>query len=170
SYVYRPAAEGELPDFDESTVSRCRKTLQLYRQGAALPVLVSGGSSDPARDPVCAEAMRDLLVQLGVPASDIMVEGSSHPTYENALESAKLLRQRGISKVVLVTDALHLYRSVGCFSKQGIDAVPCGCHYRAEYLEFYPASFVPKPHALDACQHACHEWLGVLWYRVRCRL
>jgi uncharacterized SAM-binding protein YcdF (DUF218 family) len=170
SYVYPPAGEGGLPELDESTANRCRMAAQLYRQGRAIPVLATGGSANPGKDPVCAVAMRDFLVQLGVPAADVVVEGDSQTTYENAVNSKKILAERGISRVVLLTDAAHLYRSVGCFRKQGLEVIPCGCRYRAEYLEFSLAKFLPKVRAVEACQRACHEWLGVLWYWLRGRL
>jgi uncharacterized SAM-binding protein YcdF (DUF218 family) len=170
SYVYPPAQEGGLPELDESTASRCRMAAQLYRQGRAIPVLVTGGSANPGKDPVCAVAMRDFMVELAVPAGDIVVEGDSRTTYENAVNSKKILAERGISRVVLLTDAAHLYRSVACFRRQGLEVIPCGCRYRAEHLEFSLPRFLPKVRAVEACQRACHEWLGVLWYRLHGRL
>jgi len=51
------------------------------------------------------------LVKLGVPATDVLVEDRSRTTSENAVETQKLLALRGISKILLVTDAAHDLRA-----------------------------------------------------------
>jgi uncharacterized SAM-binding protein YcdF (DUF218 family) len=114
--------------------------------------------------------MRDCLVQRGVAPADLVVEAESRSTYENAVECRRLLEDRGIRKVVLVTEASHLRRAVGCFRRQGLEVVPCGCRYRAQRYEGQLSDFVPKPWALAYCQEAAHEWLGIAWYRLHGRL
>jgi len=153
-------------ELGEDTLSRCLHAMELFRRGWRLPILVSGGKVDPEqRGPTLAAAMRDFLVESGIPASDVMIEDRSRTTYENGLLSAGMLRQRGVHKVVLVTDATHMRRAVGVFRKQGIEAVPSGCRYRATRFEYTLADLLPSPYAAQACQEAFHEWLGILWYR-----
>src|SRR5262249_37927778 len=72
---------------------------------------------------------------------------SSRTTYENAVESARLLNDRDMPRVVLVTDAAHLRRAVACFRKQGLDVIPCGSHYRALGRNRGPAHHPPRPPA-----------------------
>jgi len=116
-------------------------------------------------------AMRDFLLQQpGISESDLIVEGRSGTTYENAVETRRLLDERGIHKVVLVTDAPHLGRAVACFRKQGMDVVPCGCRYRTGRMEWSVGMFVPDLGSSGGCQEALHEWLGTAWYRLRGRL
>jgi uncharacterized SAM-binding protein YcdF (DUF218 family) len=109
------------------TLCRCVRALELYRQGDGRTVLVSGGKAqldDP--QPAVAEVMRDYLAGRGVASNDLVVEAESRSTYENAVQCRRLLEQRGIHKVVLVTEAAHLRRAVGCFRRQGLEVVPCG--------------------------------------------
>jgi uncharacterized SAM-binding protein YcdF (DUF218 family) len=49
--------------------------------------------------------MREFMLDLGVPAAALLTEERSRNTRENAEMSAKLLRERGIQKVLLVTSA-----------------------------------------------------------------
>ena len=168
----RPAdgdhAEAEL---GEGTLYRCLKAFELYRQRPTLPLVVSGGVPSPTEPgPANADVMRDFLVKLGADPGLVIPEAKSRNTYENAVETAKLLRERGLTKVVLVTDAAHLRRGVGCFAAQGIEVIPCGCRYRAADFDASLLDFVPNATAAGNLRAAAHEWLGIGWYWARGRL
>lgn len=161
--------KGTQVELGEDTLYRCLKAAEVYHEGKPCPVVVSGGKVDSATPgPSLAAAMRDFLREQGVAASDLIVEDRSRTTYENAVESCRLLDERGIHKIVLVTDAAHLRRAVACFHKQGADVVPCGCRYRALGIDWARA-FLPDPAAARGCRDACHEWLGIGWYRLNGR-
>ena len=88
------------------TLYRCLEAARLTSTDPTRdrPVLVSGGKVFPnAPGPPCARVMRDFLAALGVPISRLVVEDQSRNTHENAVNSARLLRDRGIARVVLVT-------------------------------------------------------------------
>ena len=61
--------------------------------------------------PPLGQMMKDLLVELGVPPEQIIVEDRSTSTYENAVECRQLLVERQMTRIVLVTDALHMRRA-----------------------------------------------------------
>jgi uncharacterized SAM-binding protein YcdF (DUF218 family) len=160
-----PDETGGPAELESDTIQRCLHAVQLYRQGTPCPVLVSGGKVDPdAPGPAFAEVMRDFLLQHDVRASDLLVEKTSRDTYENAVESHKLLEQHNVGKIVLVTDAMHMNRALGCFRKQGLEVVPAPCHFQAGHLEGSLRDYLPDPDAVAACQEALHEWLGTGWY------
>jgi uncharacterized SAM-binding protein YcdF (DUF218 family) len=58
------------------------------------------------------ELTGDFLVEHGVKRADLIVEKGARSTYENALESRKLLERREIREVILVTEATHMRRAV----------------------------------------------------------
>jgi uncharacterized SAM-binding protein YcdF (DUF218 family) len=157
------------PELDEDTQSRCLRGLELYRQGKRCPIVVSGGEASSSR-PTCADAMRDFLVRWGANPSDILVDKQSRTTYENAVESRKLLEQNHLRKIILVTSALHLHRSVACFRKQDIEVLPCACQFRATPSDGSRYSFLPSSSALQDSQRVCHEWLGMAWYWFKGRI
>jgi uncharacterized SAM-binding protein YcdF (DUF218 family) len=152
------------------TLYRCLLAAELYRESPCL-VLASGGRVHPEDPgPPVASAMADFLLTQGVRHEDILLEKVSRTTYENAVESSKLLGEKGIRRVVLVTDAVHLPRAVGCFRKQGMDVVPCGCRYRTLQRKIGVRDFLPEPSAAAGVEEAAHEWLGHLWYRMTGKL
>lgn len=67
--------------------------------------------------------MRTLAVAAGVPDAAILVETASSNTAENAFASARLLRQRGARRVVLVSHRLHLPRARLLFRLAGLKVV-----------------------------------------------
>jgi uncharacterized SAM-binding protein YcdF (DUF218 family) len=152
-------------ELDEDALKRSLHAAQLYAQGPPCLVLVSGGKVDSdTPGPTPAFVMGDLLGRLGVNLSDLLLEESSQTTYENAVESAKLLKARGIRRVVLVVDAMDMLRAAGCLRKQGIEVVPSPCHYRATGFRFSLTALVPSPSGAGGVQRAWHEWLGTFWY------
>lgn len=154
----------------EDSDERCVYAAKLYRAGPACPVLVSGGKLDPeSPGAACAPVMRRELLALGVRESDVISEDRSRTTFENAVESKKLLEERQIRKVILVTDAVDMVRAVRCFRKQGFDVIPAPCHYRAD-LSGSALDFVPGNGAARNCERVWHEWLGVAWYWLHGRI
>lgn len=98
--------------------ARAERAAELYRQGLAPLVIFSGGRG--RYPPAEAEAARDLALSRGVPASACELEMESHSTGENAAFTARLLRARGISEVILVSDPYHLLRARQHFWRQGV--------------------------------------------------
>jgi uncharacterized SAM-binding protein YcdF (DUF218 family) len=150
----------------EDTLYRCLRAAEVYRQGKPCPMLLSGGKVDPdTPGPTLAEGMRDVLVQMGIPARDLILEARSRTTYENAVESSRILQERHLTRVLLVTDGAHMRRSVACFQKQGVTVTPCGCRYRAAYLRGDVWDYFPQAGIPEDIDDAWHEWLGLAWYK-----
>jgi uncharacterized SAM-binding protein YcdF (DUF218 family) len=148
-----------------NSLVRCVHAADVYHQGPPVPVVVTGGSVDPrtAGRPD-GDLMRDFLVEHGIPPTDLIVESRSRSTYENALESRKLLDRRGIGEVILVTEASHMLRAVHCFRKQGIRVIPSACHHGATQFSWSAAAWLPDATSASVCVAAAHEWLGLAWY------
>jgi uncharacterized SAM-binding protein YcdF (DUF218 family) len=169
--LYPPDGPRLRAELDEDALQRCLHAARLYAQGPPRPVVVSGGKVD-ADDPGPSNAsvMGDFLGQLGVKNSDLVLEERSRSTYENAVECAKLLNERGIRRVLLVVDAVDMPRAAACLRKQGIEVLPSPCHYRATTFRVSLFSFLPSPGAANGFRRVWHEWLGLLWYWCRGRL
>ena len=149
----------------DGTLRRCFAAAELYRRGSPCPILVAGGIVDPSRHWASeSDVMRDCLLTMGIPASDIITESESRNTYESAVRMKRLLAKRGISSTVLVTDATHLLRATLCFRKQGLKVAPAGAYYRANYFHVEPFAFVPRAGAARENQDVLHEALGLAWY------
>jgi uncharacterized SAM-binding protein YcdF (DUF218 family) len=90
----------------------------LYREGAAPLLVMSGGGAGPVAE---APVMRDLAREAGVPEAALLVEAESRNTLENAANTARLLHAAGKSRVILVSDRLHLPRAVRVFRRAGLE-------------------------------------------------
>jgi uncharacterized SAM-binding protein YcdF (DUF218 family) len=99
---------------------RLERGVQLYRQGVAPVLLMSGGGSGPVSE---AEIMRRMALASGVPDSAVLIEPSSYDTLENARNTARLLRSRGWQTVVLVSDRTHLCRATLLFRLAHVSVV-----------------------------------------------
>ena len=99
---------------------RVARAVELYRAGAAPALVLSGGGTGPVSE---AESMRDLALAAGVPEGALLCESDSRNTVENAVNTARLLGQRGLGRVILVSDGTHLPRAALLFRLAGIEVV-----------------------------------------------
>jgi uncharacterized SAM-binding protein YcdF (DUF218 family) len=150
------------------TFYRCYHAAKIYKSHGPCRVLLSGGKvdfSDPG--PTLAKVMRDFVLELGVHASDVVLEEQSSTTFENASYSKDMLESGEENRIFLVTDAAHMPRAQYCFQAQGITVIPTACNYRARRLEWSVRTLLPSVDGIDAVNDVAHEWLGLIWYRLR---
>ena len=151
----------------------------LYHQGIAGAILVSGGhavTNTPA-GPAEWESMADILEMLGVPREAIWQENESRNTYENAIYSKKILDEQGIQRVLLVTSATHMPRSVRIFEKQGIEVIPAPADFlvtQADWDYMFEAdlgvqlyNLLPSAGAMNLTEIALKEYMGIVVYWLR---
>ena len=84
----------------------------------AAHLLVSGGVVGPP--PAEAHAMRDMALARGVAAEQIVVEDVARNTFENAVYSGRIMRERGWRNVIVVTDSYHMPRALYVFRRLGL--------------------------------------------------
>ncbi len=97
---------------------RAEAAAEAYRAGLAPRVVTSGGRRwGPQVESI---ALRDALVDRGVPARAIHVELWSMTTYENAVFSAALLGQLGARSAIVVTCSWHAPRALMSFRSAGV--------------------------------------------------
>ncbi len=151
-----------------SSVDRILLGEELLRKNGATFALLSGGSGFLVQKGE-SEA-RDLsawLVARGISPRRIVVEADSRNTWENAFESAKIIRARGWKRIVLVTSAFHMPRSVYCFRRAGIEVIPAPVDYYT-FTEFPgPEALVPSSDGLAVSTIAVKEYVGLVAYFLR---
>lgn len=148
---------GALPDTPDvggsgtlcsSPANRLLTAVRLQRQ-LNVPILLSGGQVYSDSGPEAVIASR-ILRELGVPEDKIIVEGKSINTTQNAKFSAEIMRERGLSKPILVTSAFHMRRSVLNFEKNGVEVTPFPADYRVNPRhDFHYNKLKPSVGALD---------------------
>lgn len=92
------------------TTSRTLGAVKLYDEGYAPTIIFSGAASDPTSVSNAA-AMKQIAVKSGVPAGDILIEEDSVDTYENAQNTARIIKDKGMTSIILVTSPYHQRRA-----------------------------------------------------------
>ena len=146
-------AFSDAPDVDGEgalTASPSTRLLTAVRlaQKLDLPILVSGGQvfQESGKEALLAKRT---LVSLGIPESRILVEGASQNTVQNAAYTAKILKENGLVRPILVTSAFHMKRSVLNYEKLGIEVVPYPTDYMVSHHPiFHAVKLAPSADAL----------------------
>jgi uncharacterized SAM-binding protein YcdF (DUF218 family) len=104
--------------------SRLDRALRLYRrdrEAGRTPVIVVSGGQGADEQVSEAFAMREYLLERGVPDDDVVMEDQATTTEENLRYSKELLAGRGhTGRVVAVTNNYHVFRTAVLSRKQGL--------------------------------------------------
>ncbi len=111
-------------DGTPSPVFRARldHAADLYADGIAPTVVVTGGKQTGDRFTEAA-AGANYLAERGVPDSAILRETTSRSSWESLSATANFLEERGMTRVVLVSDPFHSLRIEAIADELGLDAV-----------------------------------------------
>jgi uncharacterized SAM-binding protein YcdF (DUF218 family) len=152
---------------------------KLFRDGAAPNILVSGGnlSFSNARGESPAQEMEELLVFMGVDEDAIWLQPDSENTYDDAVLSAEILEEKGVSEIILVTSAMHMPRARALFEKQGLTVIPAPADYtiteqnwdsafKPTVEEFF-LNLMPNASSLGLTTSALKEYFGLAVYQIR---
>jgi uncharacterized SAM-binding protein YcdF (DUF218 family) len=143
---------------NDYTLRRARYGARLARE-TGLPVYVSGGKPTGGQ---FAEGtlMRELIArELNSPVK--WVEVTSETTREQAQMAAQDLKPQQISRVALVTDAVHMPRAQRAFELAGLAVIGAPTGYTAQ-RPFAPYQLIPGPTALRESHVALREWASQL--------
>jgi len=168
------------PWFDLSEASdRVLHGVRLYQLGKAPLIVFSGGHIDwSGQGPQISESedMAAFAKALNVPTSDILEDPTSLNTYENAVNVKALLQQRSINRILLVTSAIHMPRSLKIFQKQGFDVIPAPTDFLisereagevGNSLQGTILNVLPDADRIQQTTRVMKEYIGILIYRLR---
>ena len=86
------------------------------------PVVVTTGGGRPGDRFTEAQASASYLAERGVPESAILLENAGSTTFESMENVAAELEQRGLDRVLIVTDPYHALRSRLIAEEAGLEA------------------------------------------------
>jgi len=90
---------------------RVNHAINLYRAKRIKKIIFTGGRGNSDEETEAAAARR-FAISNGIPPEDILIEDKSTSTYENLVLAKPIAEANGIKTVLLVSDPLHLKRSV----------------------------------------------------------
>jgi uncharacterized SAM-binding protein YcdF (DUF218 family) len=120
-------------------------------------------SPDERESAILSKVLKDA----SVPESDVILENESRNTYQNAVETARLL-QTGThgNRFLIITSAYHMRRTMACFNKAGVSGDPWSVDQRSGRITLTPDKLIiPEAGVLEAWDILFHEWFGILLYK-----
>lgn len=141
--------------------NRLLTAARLYRE-TGIPILLSGGQvfADSGNE---ANIGKRQLIGLGIPEEDILTENQSLNTEQNAVNTAAVMKENGLSRPVLVTSGFHMARAMQQFEHAGLTPQPYPTDYIASRgTSFHSGQFTPSPGAASQTGTALKEYLGLL--------
>ena len=160
------SSDSDVYDTGNLYVASYRRTqgaLFLANNHLDLPVIITGGSG--AAGQTESDLMAQLLIQQQIKPERIFREKHSQNTWQSGVNTAKLLHNRGINSIYLVTSALHMPRAKMVFEKQGLVI----CPYPVDKSLVIPGwldYFNVQISALVKTSNAIYEISGITWYYV----
>lgn len=148
---------------DGVSLLNVRAAAKVALENPNLPLILSGGITDGANSE--AEGMSNYLKDNYSLANISILESQSLNTNENARYTALKLEELGIDKIILVTQASHMWRSLALFNKYGINAIeyPVWNDYSINNLSWWQ-KLLPNSVALDQTTKILHEMIGYFVY------
>ena len=146
-----------------AALSRLVEAIRLHRRLPNTRLLLSGGG--PYIEQTNAEVMAEAATALGVAGENLVLETVSMDTEDEAVEIAGVV---GEKPFILVTSAMHMRRSMFLFRHMGTHpiAAPTDNQFFDEVPQG-PLRFFPSSENLWKTRLAVHEYVGMLWLRLR---
>lgn len=110
---------------------RITEAVALARLLPGARIVFTGGSASLLSGrPTEADAVKRMLIAMGVDPGRITVEDRSRDTWENAVFTKAIVQPKSAERWLLVTSAWHMPRSMGVFRAAGFGVEPWPVDYR----------------------------------------
>jgi vancomycin permeability regulator SanA len=115
----------------ERLQARLDRAVQLFEEGYFTFIIVSGGMGKEGYDE--AAAMKDYLVDRGVPHDKIVEDHDGYNSYMTAQNASKIMDERQLESAMVITQYFHVSRTKLAFRKMDLKAVHAA---HAQFFEF----------------------------------
>ena len=159
----RPIADRLTPN----TRLRLLKARELCRDNPTIKQLVIvGGCTRPTGCPSSeAQMSYSWLKELGLPNNvEVSLEENSRDTEENMRAVSEIMGQ---TPFYLVTSAAHIPRVLLIAKDMDLKVHPVPCDFQWSQNQWSPWDLWPDPANLKKSDFACHEYLGITWFRLK---
>ena len=148
-----------------SSAIRAHAAGLLYLENWAPEILVAGGVMEPYDPPLEIKGIRLILRGMGVPDEVILVETKSKDTYENGSAISKILAEKKINRVLVVSHDYHLFRLVSVLRKYNLEVIPFKANriYPHEPNDWWNQF---EWENFNRLKTVAHEYVGILFYKL----
>ncbi len=139
--------------------NRAYEVLRLYNKIPNAKIITSGYKGNLE----IAEALRNknALISLGINKNDILMQKKPKDTQEEAINIKNIVKDENF---ILVTSSYHMPRAMKFFKQEGLNplAAPSNVLYKKSRIYSNPSG-----KNLLNTQIAVHEYLGLLWQKIK---
>lgn len=144
-----------------TAINRLIEGIRHYKNLKNAKLVVSGyGGVDKNSHALMQER---LALALGVKKEDILRVDTPKDTQQEAIEFKKIVKQ---NKFILVSSASHIKRAMMIFEKLGLNPIAAPTEHKAHKTNNSLSSYFSADNFLKV-QLAFHEYLGILWGKLR---
>ncbi len=143
---------------------------KLYKEGRAPLIIVSGGVSP-------SNQSKNLLMSLGVPEKDILLQDQSESIAEDAFLTSKMMSEKSVKTAFLVTSASQMDRAVLSFKQEDFIVIPAPVDYRVTQAYYNILmrfdvkqnllNLMPTSQAFNQSSAILKEYFTLALYRVK---
>ncbi len=142
------------------SLARTTEGVSIYKSLPDMKLIFSGyGDKDPISN---ARKNAQMAILLGVNPNDIILLESPKDTNEEAIAAKKIA---GSVPLVLVTSASHMVRASALFRKNGVTVIEAPTDFQVKKTDSLWQ--LPSADGLARSECAFHEYLGILWSKLR---
>lgn len=146
-----------------SGLARIVEAVRIVRIVPGARLIVSGPGQPGQRSH--AAVLATAAESLGIDSAKIQLIDTARDTEEEAFAVARLA---GGGRTALVTSAWHMPRAALMFRKAGVAFVPCPADYVSRGdIHLRWSDFGWDSESLERSTLAVHEWIGLLWLRLK---
>ena len=152
--------------FGESS-DRLLYTVKLYQDNVINKIIITGASGSLQSEIIEAKFLKSYLVQIGIPATDIICETKSQNTSQNAAYTAELIsaNHKSTPSCLLITSDFHYRRAIACFQKNNLQVDPYLKKLKQKTISIEDY-IVPQSTYLSKWGVLFHEIIGYYTYQI----
>lgn len=152
-----------------TATDRLMAGIKLYKKGNAKKIMIVSGSGSILKpDEKEALFIEKYLLEIGIPANDLIIESESKNTRENAINTYEILNEKYPNgKFLLITSASHMPRAKRCFNKVALKTTPFSVDQQSGPRKYDPEHlFIPNIESFQSWNLLMKEWAGFITYKL----
>ena len=143
---------------------RFETAMQAFSAGRAPIIAFGGGGTGVPGTPTEGEWNRARAIARGAPTDRAIAGPVALYTSDESEGIARVLRERGVKRIILCSSAMHLPRARMNYEKLGFEVTPLPSDFatRGTAEDWSWALLIPRGMALSQVDAGVKEWMGLL--------
>ena len=143
--------------------SRGWEVLRLYNK-IKNPKIITSGYEGRGTIPEAIKTAK-VLQDIGIDKKNIIIHPKPKDTQEEAIKIKSVLKD---TPFILVTSAYHMPRAMMIFKKEGLNPIPAPTNFLIKDSDKLLS--LPNGYSLYKTKRAWHEYIGILWIKLKDKL